>query len=129
MTITNDVTSAKKETTNAELRFAADEINKSDSRPKTYQKQIPEKVRRQVGKYVFIFETSSTIGKFSLKYPKYCLTRTSVNNWKNKFKAGSDDVVLKQVGRPNILTQNIRKSNDTQLELGKLAARLKEDQL
>ena len=37
-TITNAVTSAKKETKNAELRFSADEINKTDSHSKTYQK-------------------------------------------------------------------------------------------
>ena len=86
-------------------------------------------MRREVGKYVFIFGTSSTNRKFSMKCQKHCLLRT-VNNWNNKFKAGSNGVVLKQTGRPNVMNDPlIRKVNETQLELGKMAARLKEDQL
>ena len=95
------------------MRFAADEINKSDRRPKTYQKQIPEKVKREVGQYALTCGTSSAIKKFSLKYPKYNFIRTSVNNWKNKFKWGRDVAVLKKVGRPNILDDHlIRKVMD-----------------
>ena len=41
--------------TNFELRFAADDINKSDSIPKGYQRQIPENLKRDVGKYAFIW--------------------------------------------------------------------------
>ena len=114
ITITNVVTSVTKDVTNAELSFAVDEIKKSHSRPKQYQKQIPENVKREVGKYASIFGTSSAIKKFSLKYPKHSFIRTSVNNWKNKFKEGRDgDVVLKKVGRPNILDDHlIRKVKD-----------------
>ena len=45
---------------------------------------------------------------FLAKYPKYRFIRTSVNNWKNKCKAG-DNVVFKKVGRQNLLDQNIIK--------------------
>lgn len=79
-------------------------------------------MRREVGKYVFIFGTSSTIRKFSMKCQKHCVLRT-VNNWNNKFKAGSN-AVLKQTDRPNVLNDPlIGKVNETQLELGQ------EDQL
>ena len=43
ITVTYVVSSATKEITNAELRFAANEIDKSHGRPKKYQKEIPEK--------------------------------------------------------------------------------------
>ena len=51
ITITNVVNSATKETINAELRFTADKIKKSNSPPKTYQKQFSENMKREVGKY------------------------------------------------------------------------------
>ena len=55
-----------------------------------------------------VFGTSSVINKFSLKYPKHSLIRTSVNNCKNKFKRDCDgDVVLKKVGRPNVLDDHL----------------------
>ena len=44
ITITRFVSSATKEITNAELRSAVNEIDKSHGRPKKYQKEIPEKV-------------------------------------------------------------------------------------
>ena len=58
ITITHVITCTMKETTNAKLRFAADEINKSASRPKTYQKQISKNMKKEVAKYVLIFGTS-----------------------------------------------------------------------
>ena len=114
ITITNVVTSVAKDITNAELSFAADEIKKSHNRPKQYTKQIPESVKREFGRYASIFGTSSAIKKFSLKYLKHSFIRTSVNNWKNKFKGSHDgDVALKKVGRPNILDDHlIRKVKD-----------------
>ena len=44
ITVTKVVSSATKEITNAELRFAVNEIDKSHGRPKKYQKEILEKV-------------------------------------------------------------------------------------
>ena len=62
----------------------------------------------EVGNHVLTLGTASAIKKFSAKYPKYRFIRNSVNNWKNKYKAG-DNVVFKKVGRPNLLDQNIIK--------------------
>ena len=38
-----------KKITNAELRFPVNETDKSHGRPKRYQKEIPEKVKREDG--------------------------------------------------------------------------------
>ena len=48
VTVTKVVSSATKEITNAELRFAANEIDKSHGRPKKYQKEIPEKGKLEI---------------------------------------------------------------------------------
>ena len=113
VTITNVISPATSEVTNAELAFVSQEFDKSAGRPKNYQKNIPENVRKEVGKYAFIHGTSSAIKRFSSKYPKYSFIWTSVNNWKNKFKGGRDNVVLKNLGRPNILNDClIRKVKD-----------------
>ena len=113
ITVTKVVSSSTKEITNAELRFAANEIDKSHVRPKKYQKEIPEKVKREVGNHALTFGTSSAIKKFSVKYPQFRFIRTSVNNWKNKCKTGGDTLVFKKVGRPNLLDDNlIRKVKD-----------------
>ena len=117
ITFTKVVSSAKKEITNAELRFAANEIDKSHDRPKKYQKEIPEKVKREVGNHALTFGTSSAIKKFSVKYLKFRFIRTSVNNWKNKCKTGGDTFVFKKAGRPNLLDDNlIRKVKDIAIE-------------
>ena len=59
-------------------------------------------MKTEVGKHASIFGSSSTIKKFSLKYPSFI--RTLVKNWKNKFNGHRDsDVPLKKVGRSNIL--------------------------
>ena len=110
ITVTKVVSSATKEITNAELRFVANEIDKSHGRPKKYQKDIPEKVRMEVGNHALTCGTASAIKKFSAKYPKYRFIRNSVNNWKNKCKAG-DNIVFKKLRRPNLLDQNLIKKS------------------
>ena len=88
-------------------------INHRVGRPKKYQKEIPEKVKREVGNHALTFGTSSAIKKCSVKYPKFRFIRTSVNNWKNKCKTGGDTFVFKKVRRPNLLDDNlIRKVKD-----------------
>ena len=77
-TVTKVVYSATKEITIAELRFAVNEINKSHGRPKKYQKEISEKVKREVGNHTLTFGTSLAIKKVSVKYPKFTFIRTSV---------------------------------------------------
>ena len=57
-----------------------------------------------------IFETSSAIKTFYIKYPKFTFIRTSLNNWKNKCKTGCDNFVFKKVGRPNLLDDNLIKN-------------------
>ena len=113
ITVTKVVSSATKEITNAELRFAANDTDKSHGRPKKYKKEIPEKVKREVGNHALTFGTSSAIKNFSVKYPKFRFIRTSLNNWKNKCKTRGEIFVFKKVGRPNLLDDNlIRKVKD-----------------
>ena len=67
ITVTKAVSSTTKEITNNELRFAVNEINKSLGRPKKYQKEIPEKVKREVGNHALKFGTSSAIKTLSIR--------------------------------------------------------------
>ena len=96
ITVTKVVSSATKAITNAELRFAVNEIDKLHGRLKKYQKEIPEKVKREVGNHALTFGTSSAIKKYSVKYPKFTFIRSSVNNWKNKCETAGDNIVLKK---------------------------------
>ena len=75
------------------------EINKSHGRPKKYQKDIPQKVKRKVGNHALTLGTSSAIKEYFVKYSKFTFIRTSVNNWKNKCKTGRDNFILKKVGK------------------------------
>ena len=56
VTIINVISPATSEVTNAKLAFVSQEFNKSAGRPKNYQKNIPENVRKEVGKYALIME-------------------------------------------------------------------------
>ena len=47
--VTKVVSSATKEITNAELMFVTNEIEKSRARPKQYQKDVPEKLKKEIG--------------------------------------------------------------------------------
>ena len=105
--ITNVVTSATKDITNAELTLVEDEIQKSCSRPVKYQKAIPEKIKKEVGIHGNIFGTASAIKTFSIKYKKYTFNRTTVNSWKAKCK--NTNAVFKKAGRPNLLDDNLIK--------------------
>ena len=51
ITVTKVVFSATKEISNAELRFAVNETDKSHGRSKKYQEEIPEKVKREAGNW------------------------------------------------------------------------------
>ena len=66
ITVIKAVSSTTKEITNTELRFAVNEINKSLGRPKKYQKEIPEKVKREFGNHALKFGTSPAIKTFSV---------------------------------------------------------------
>lgn len=106
--VTKIVSAATKEVTNAELRFVADEVEKSHARPKQYQKDIPEKLKKEIGHHALTYGTASAVKKYSKKFPKYKIIRTSVNNWKKKCNTG-EDVVFKKPGRPNLLNQSLIK--------------------
>ena len=65
ITVIKVVSSATKETPNAELRFAVNEIDKSHGRPKKYSR----KVKKEVGNHPLTFGASPATKQFSVKYP------------------------------------------------------------
>ena len=69
------------------IEFWGRRNKKSHSRPNQYQKQIPENVKKEIGKHVPIFGTSP-IKRFWLKYPKQSLISSSIINCKIRFKGG-----------------------------------------
>ena len=93
---------------NAELSFAEEEIEKCYKPPLQYQREIPQSVKTEVSKHARDFGTASAVKKYTMKYPKYTFKRTTVNSWKNKFK-NNENVVVKTVGRPNILDDRLLK--------------------
>ena len=68
-----------------ELASTEDLIQKSNERPKKYARDIPDKIKKEVGIHVRDFGTASAIKKFTMKYPKYSFVRT-VNSWKKSTK-------------------------------------------
>ena len=111
--ITSIISSASNNITNAEVALAEEELRRC-ARPRKYQCNIPENVKREVGAYALEFGTKSAIKKFTKKYPRYVFIRTSVNNWKCKCKTGQVDVNFqKKIGRPNLLEDDLlKKVND-----------------
>ena len=59
------------------------EVKKESAKRPKYQ-NIPEKVRKEAGRYALIHGTKAVVDKNSKIYPKYDLKRTSVNTWKKK---------------------------------------------
>lgn len=71
----------------AKQRFICQEKEvKKESAKRQEHQNVPEKVRKEVGKYALIHEKKAAVDKYSKIYPKYDLKRTSVNTWKKKCK-------------------------------------------
>lgn len=94
--------------TRAEITFVENEIKTATKPRKHYNKDIPEKIKKEVGKYANIHGTQAAIKRFEETYPTYIFKRTSVNNWKNKLKTSKDkNTVFKKKGRPNLLADDL----------------------
>ena len=104
--VTKVASSITKNISNAELQYVSKEIESSRAKSKEYQKGIPKHLKKEIWNHALTY--ASAVKKYSAKYPKYKIIRTSVNNWKTKCKSG-DDVVFKKAGRPNLLDENLIK--------------------
>ena len=104
--VTKVVNSATSDISNAELSIVEDEIKNSVQRPSTYQKAIPERIKREVGTYADGFRTAAAMKKLRAKYSKYSFNRTTINSWKKKFK---DADTFEKAGRPNLLDSDLLK--------------------
>ena len=93
--------------TRAEITFVENEIQKATQPRKHYNKNIPEKIRKEVGQYANIHGTQAAIKHFEKTYPCYIFKRTSVNNWKNKLKTSKDkNTIFKKKGSWGSSTKN-----------------------
>ena len=96
----------------AEVDMAKEEVKKERAKRQKYQ-NLPEKVRKDVGRYALIHRTKAAVDKYSKIYPKYDLKRTSVNTWKTKCKSNKENTLIKKSGRRNRLSDELlRKTKD-----------------
>ena len=103
-----------------EIIMAKEEVKKESVKRQKYQ-NVPEKVRKEVGRYALIHGTKSIVDKYSKIYPKYELMRTSVNTWKTKCKSNKENTLIKKSGRPNLLSEELlQKPKD--IEIGTRSA-------
>ena len=82
------------------------EVKKESTKKKTH-KNVPEKVRKEVGRYALIHETKAAVDKYSKIYPKYDLKLTSVNTWETKCKNNKENTLAKKSERPNLLSDEL----------------------
>ena len=90
----------------AEVEMSKEEVKKESTKRKTYQ-NVPEKVRKEVGRYALIHGTKAAVDKYSKIYPKYDLKRTSVNTRKTKCKNNKENTLPKKSGRPSLLSDEL----------------------
>ena len=96
--------------TAVELSMAEREVQESATKKNMCQKNVPEKIKEEVGRFALLHSTKSAINKFSKIYPEFIFLRTTVNSWKRKIKLSHDSVdhgppKLSNVGRPNLLDE------------------------
>ena len=101
MKITNVIKSATSDNTNSELTPVAKEIQKSCNQKGTYQKAVPETIKKEEGMYAKVYGTASAIKKFSAKYVKYNFYRTA--------KCKVANPTFKKAGKPNSLDETLLK--------------------
>lgn len=97
----------------SEMILVENEVQKSTMPRQHYNKQVPEKMKREVGQYAVYHGASAAVKHFNQIYPNYVFRRTTVNSWKTKIKTSksqnSQDVVFKKKGRPNFLSEDLLK--------------------
>ena len=67
-----------------EIQLVQQEVKKQ--LPKSHYENSPLKIRQEIGDYVAIYGTKAAIHRISNIYAKFCLQRTTVNTWKEKFE-------------------------------------------
>ena len=91
------------------MSMAEEEMRISVLEKNEYQKNVPDKIKQDVGKYAMIHGTKLAITKFSKIYPKYTFRRTTINSWKRKvrIRRNQDLPIFSKVGRPNLLDETL----------------------
>ena len=70
------------------------EVKKESDKRQKHQ-NVPEKVRKEVGRYALIHGTKPAVDKYSKIYPKYYLKHTFVNTWKAKCNSNKENTYKK----------------------------------
>ena len=108
------VASATDDVSQSELMMVENEIKKSTQVRKHYNKIVPEKIKREAGKYALLHRTKATVERFNKVYPKYIFVWTTINNWKLKMKKEKDGkTIFKKKGWPNSVSDDFMKKIKT----------------
>ena len=91
--------------TTAEMDMVNSEVNAAYQPRKHYNKNVPDKIKKEVGRYALAHSTNDALKHFTEKYPHTKFVRTSVNNWKKKEEKGVRRMNKK--GRPNLLADDL----------------------
>ena len=99
--------SASDSITPAEMSMVHEEV-KEATKPRThYNKNLPDRVKTEIGRYASINGTKSALEHFGKKYPHFTFLRTSVNNWKKKIEKSGMTIGKSASGRPNSLREDL----------------------
>ena len=77
-----------------EISIISNEIKSYTQPQKNDKTSVPERIKNDVGEYVFIDGTKSSLEKFGKKYPKYTFIRTSINNWTKKIQKDKKKMIM-----------------------------------
>ena len=70
-------------------------------------RNIPEKVWKEVGKFVLVSGTKATINRYPKIYPKYDQKHIFVNAWKSNCKNNKESTVAKNFDIPHLLNDQL----------------------
>ena len=77
-----------------EISIISNEIKSYTQPQKNDKTSVPERIKNEVGEYVSIDGTKSSLEKFGKKYPKYTFIRTSINNWTKKIQKDKKKMIM-----------------------------------
>ena len=95
------IITATDNTSQAKTYMEKEEVKKESAEREKYQ-NVPEKVRKKVGRYALIHGTKPAVDKYSKICPKH-----NLNTWKTKCKTNKENTLMKKSGKPNFLSDGL----------------------
>ena len=99
------IITATDNTSQAKTYMEKEEVKKESAEREKYQ-NVPEKVRKKVGRYALIHGTKPAVDKYSKICPKH-----NLNTWKTKCKTNKENTLMKKSGKPNFLSDGHHNCN------------------